>query len=247
MSESCRQPDGAVPAAERLDEFIVELGADLIRSSRTVDDVEEQLAEIGRVAGAGDFDVMALPTAIMLESGTAGRLRSRLRSIRESELRLDQVEAVDDLTRLAILGKIDAQGGLSALAAIRERPPPYGRAVRSLGLGILAAGFSLVLEPTVAGLVFGLLLGTAVGALLSANLTALDPILPALTTFLVALIVFGLDDLYQGQNPIRFLIPPLLIFLPGAKITTGTMELAAGAIVSGSSRLISGLMDGARK
>jgi uncharacterized membrane protein YjjB (DUF3815 family) len=38
------------------------------------------------------------------------------------------------------------------------------------------------------------------------------------------------------------LIPPLLIFLPGAKITTGTIELAQGSIVSGSSRLVSGLI-----
>jgi uncharacterized membrane protein YjjB (DUF3815 family) len=62
-------------------------------------------------------------------------------------------------------------------------------------------------------------------------------------TFTVALVVFALSDLYSGQNPIRHLIPPLLIFLPGAKITTGTIELAEGAVVSGSSRLVSGVME----
>jgi uncharacterized membrane protein YjjP (DUF1212 family) len=231
------------PSAALVGQFIVELGADLIRSSRTVDDVENQLAEIGRVAGATDFDVMALPTAIMLEWGTGGDARSRLRSIREPSLRLDQVEAVDELARRAMLGLVQPAEGLAALEAIRNRKPPYGRVVRSLGLGVLAAGFSLALQPTLTGLVFGLLLGTAVGAFLAADLTALAPVTPALMSFLVALIVFGLDDLYDGENPIRFLIPPLLIFLPGAKITTGTMELASGAIVSGSSRLMSGLMD----
>lgn len=233
------RPDGT----EHLDEFIVELGTDLIRSSQSVDDVEAQLGEIARVGGVDDLDVMALPTAIMLESGASGRLRSRLRSIREPGLRLDQVEDVDDLARRAGRGLVTPTDGLAELADIRRRPPPYGRTVRALGLGVLSGGFALALQPTLAGLVFALLLGTGVGAFVSLDIPGLGPVLPALMTFLVALVVFGLDDLYRGENPIRFLIPPLLIFLPGAKITTGTIELAAGSIVSGSSRLVSGLID----
>jgi uncharacterized membrane protein YjjP (DUF1212 family) len=240
-SSGAREDDG--PPADRLDEFLVELGTDLIRSSQTVDDVEQQLIEIGRVVGGEEVDVMALPTGLLLESGTNGRLRPRLRSIREPGLRLDQVEGVDQLARSARLGLVGPGDGLATLHAIRERRPPFGKVVRSLGLGVLAAGFSLALQPTIAGLAFALLLGTAVGAYLAVEVAALAPLTPALMSFGVALVVFGLDDLYEGENPIRFLIPPLLIFLPGAKITTGTMELAGGAIVSGASRLMSGLMD----
>ncbi len=228
---------------EHLDEFIVELGADLIRSSQTVDDVERQLLEIGHVAGVDEFDVMAMPTAIMLESGASGQLRSRVRSVREPGLRLDQVEAVDDLARRARLRAIVPSAGLDELAGIRDRRPPYGRVVRSLGLGVLSGGFSVALEPTVVGLVLALVLGTAVGAFVALDLPGVGPILPPLMSFSVAVVVFGFDGLTQGHNTIRFLIPPLLIFLPGAKITTGTIELAGGSIVSGTSRLVSGLID----
>ena len=228
---------------DRLDEFIVELGADLIRSSQTVDDVEEQLVEIGRVAGVDDFDVMALPTLIMLESGATGQIRSRLRSVREPGLRLDQVEAVDNLARRARLSSIPPVDGLEEIGQIRARRPPYGRLVRSLGLGVLAGGFSLALQPTLTGLVFGLVLGSAVGGFMSLDLPGAQSIAPVLMSFAVAFVVFGLDRLYDGENPIRLLIPPLLIFLPGAKITTGTIEMARGSIVSGSSRMISGLVD----
>jgi len=232
-----------VATTEHLDEFIVQLGTDLIRSSETVDSVERQLVEIGRVAGVDDFDVMALPTAVMLESGASGRIRSRLRSIREPGLRLDQVEAVDNLARRARSGLVGPEAGLAELAEIRGRRPPFGRVIRSLGMGVLAAGFSLALQPTILGLVVALILGTAVGAFLALELPGLGPVTPALLTFLVALVVFGLDDRYHVENPIRYLIPPLLIFLPGAKITTGTIELAVGALVSGASRLVSGLLD----
>jgi uncharacterized membrane protein YjjP (DUF1212 family) len=226
-----------------LDEFLVELGADLIRSSQTVDDVEQQLTEIGQAAGVERFDVMALPTAIMLESDDTGRLRSRVRSVRERGLRLDQVDAVDDLARRARQGHVTPDDGMAELERIRASRPPYGWVVRSLGLGVLAGGFSLALQPTTAGLVLALVLGTLVGVVVSLDLPGLGPVTPALLSFGVALAVFGLDSFYEGENPIRLLIPPLLIFLPGAKITTGTIELAQGSIVSGSSRLVSGLID----
>jgi uncharacterized membrane protein YjjP (DUF1212 family)/uncharacterized membrane protein YjjB (DUF3815 family) len=223
--------------------FIVELGADMIRSSQTVDDVERELREIGDVMGLVDFDVMALPTAIMLESRGAGADGSRLRSIREPGLRLDQVDAVDGLARRARLGTVEARQGLAELDEICRRPAPFGRVVRSLGLGVLASGFSLALQPSVAGLVLSFVLGTAVGVFLALDLPGFAAITPTLMTFVVSLIVFALFDVYDGDNPIRFLIPPVLIFLPGAKLTLGTIELAEGAIVSGSSRLLSGVVD----
>jgi uncharacterized membrane protein YjjP (DUF1212 family) len=231
-----------------LDEFLVELGANMIKSSQTVDDVEHLLIEIASVMGVDDLEVVALPTAIMLESpassaGHAANVRSRLRSIRGQGLRFDQVEAVDALVRRARLGMIDPRAGLAELDEIAARRPPYGRIVRSLGLGVLATGFSLALQPSLFGVLMAFALGTVVGAFVTLELPGFGPVTPTLVSFVVSLVVFGLFDLYDGQNPIRLLIPPLLIFLPGAKLTLGTIELAEGAIVSGTSRLMSGLID----
>jgi uncharacterized membrane protein YjjP (DUF1212 family) len=231
-----------------LDEFLVELGVNMIKSSQTVDDVEHQLIEIASVMGADDVEVIALPTAIMLEAPasatrTPGSVRSRLRSIRGQGLRFDQVEAVDALVRRARLGHVDAGGGLDELAEIADRRPPHGRVIRSLGLGVLATGFSLALQPSLVGVALAFVLGTVVGAFVTLELPGFGPVTPTLASFGVSLAVFALFDLYDGQNPIRLLIPPLLIFLPGAKLTLGTIELAEGAMVSGTSRLMSGLID----
>ena len=45
---------------------------------------------------------------------------------------------------------------------------------------------------------------------------------------------FGLED------PVRILVPLLVIFLPGAAITIGVIELASNQMVAGASRLVSG-------
>jgi len=237
-----------VTERSELDQFLVELGASMIKSSQTVDDVEHQLIEIAGVMGGGELEVIALPTAIMLESTpidatSFSSSRSRMRSIRGSGLRLDQVQAVDALARRARLGRVTASDGLDELAEIAARRPPHGRVVRALGLGVLATGFSLALQPSLIGVLLAFVLGTVVGAFITLELPGFSPVTPTLASFGVSLVVFALADAYDGQNPIRLLIPPLLIFLPGAKITLGTIELAEGAIVSGTSRLTSGLID----
>lgn len=233
---------GPVPDQLHLDDVLVELGADLIRSGQTADEVERQLIEVGRTAGHDGFDVMALPTAIIVESSGADGLRSRLRAIREPPLRLDQVEAVDALTRRARLTPIDPDAAQQEIERIRAAAPPFSALVRAVGLGILATGFSLALQPTVNGMVTSFVLGTCVGLVLSLNLRGLAPVMPTLVTFVVAAVLLGFADIYGGENPIRYLIPPLVIFLPGATLTTGTIELAEGDMVSGSSRLVSGLV-----
>lgn len=240
MSDRSDPPD--ITETIRLDDFLVELGADLIRSGQTADEVERQLMEIGRTAGHDGFEVLALPTAIIVESDGDSGIRSRLRAVREPPLRLDQVEGVDLIARRARLAAVDPSTAMAELDAIRSIRPRFSALVRALGLGVLATGFSLALQPTPSGIVTSFVLGTFVGLVLSLRLPGLAPIMPTLITFVVAVVLLGFADTYGGENPIRYLIPPLVIFLPGAKLTTGTIELAAGDLVSGSSRLVSGLI-----
>ena len=96
----------------------------------------------------------------------------------------------------------------------------------------------MALQPTTYGALSAFVLGIAVGLVLLAKSRELRPILPVLVSFGVASIVFVIAEHFHAENPIRNLIPPLVIFLPGAAITTGTMELAARQTVAGSSRLV---------
>ena len=40
----------------------------------------------------------------------------------------------------------------------------------------------------------------------------------------------------------RILIPALVTFIPGSLLTTATLDLSAGEVISGSSRLVAGTM-----
>jgi uncharacterized membrane protein YjjP (DUF1212 family) len=229
--------------AAAIDTFIAELGVALIRSGETVDEVQAELLAAARALGADDIEVMALPTLLMVQSSRGQHLRPRLRPVSEAPLRLDQVGAVYGLLQRARMGDVDPEEGLELLRRFDAMPASYGRVGRSLGLGVLSMGFALMLQPTPGGAVIAFILGTLVGFALTQGIEELRPILPTLLSFLVAAAVFVLADLYDGANPIRTLIAPLVILLPGAAITAGTIELAAGETVSGSSRLVKGLVD----
>ncbi len=219
-------------------EFVVQLGAALIRTGTAVDEVQSTLLSLADHFGLGEANIVVLPTAVLVQPGQGAPARSLLVSFRRTGLRLDQISSLDDLTRSAERGEISAAEGLECLTAIDEARPPRGAVVRVFGMGVLSTGFALLLQPSPAGVLLAFVLGLAVGVLRVAELPLLDAIMPILATFVVSVVVFEFAANYAFDNPIRLLIAPLVLFLPGAALTTGTMELAAGDTVSGASRLV---------
>jgi uncharacterized membrane protein YjjB (DUF3815 family) len=63
-----------------------------------------------------------------------------------------------------------------------------------------------------------------------------------LASFLTAAVVFGVFSYLHADNPIRLLVAPLVTFLPGGMLAIATMEIAAGQMVSGASRLVNGFV-----
>ncbi len=229
---------------DQLVAFLVELGKLLILSGESVDVVRRRLLAVARVADADDLDVVVLPTVLLVQAGGMSTGQVRLTSaVSGVRLRLDQVSAVYDLSGRAERGEVSVRDAHAEVATILALPAPFGRVIRTLGLGVLSAGFALALQPTLLGVAGAFVLGTLVGLVLLIRVAELQAVMPVLVSFGVAAIVFVAADHYDGENPIRSLIPPLVVFLPGAAITTGTMELAAGQTISGASRLVEGLMD----
>lgn len=239
-------PDPTVADDDRhvLVAFLIQLGTALIRSGEAVDAVRNQLSAIAERCGAHDVDILVFPTALMVQAGAGESALVRLTSAAGGgRLRLDQVSAVYDLAGRVQRGEVGLTEAAPRLDAILVMQPLFGTITRTLGLGVLSAGFALALQPTLLGVVGAFVLGTLVGCALLIRVPELQAVMPVAVSFCVATVVFLLAEHYDGENPIRSLIPPLVIFLPGAAITTGTMELAAGQTISGASRLVEGLMD----
>jgi hypothetical protein len=67
-------------------------------------------------------------------------------------------------------------------------------------------------------------------------------IMPVGAAFFVAAMTFVLSGRGWTDADIRSMVAPLVTFLPGAALTMAVVELSAGAMVTGASRLVAGAL-----
>jgi uncharacterized membrane protein YjjP (DUF1212 family) len=227
-----------------LREFVVRIGGAMVASGDSIDSIQRTLQRIVRAYGRDDFEFFVLPTGLFVESGTADSARVLLSSDRmRARPRFDQISALYDLVNRAEAAAVTPTDGLAELAEISELPAPRGRIVRVAGHAVLTAGLALLLQPTLGGLGAAIALGVVVGLMKLPRLATLELIFPVVAAFVVALIVFAFTHWTGvGDNPMRVLIAPLATFLPGGLLTIATVELAAGEVIAGSSRLVNGVV-----
>jgi len=226
-----------------LQELIVRIGIAMTLAGEPVDATQDRLYRIGEARGLHDLEIAVLPTTLLVQIGAASNARVQL-GVRGSHVvpRLDQVSEIYVLAGSLERNELSASEGLARLDEIFAAPPPRSRLVRIIGYGVLSMGFALFLQPAWGGLLVALVLGIGVGLLTTWRFAALQTLMPVLASFLVATAVFATAQHFEAENPIRALIPPLVAFLPGAVLATGTVELAAGQVISGSSRLVQGMV-----
>lgn len=211
-------------------------------SGESIEGVRSRLTKIAAARRVPELQLVVLPASLLVQTGHDRSTSVQIASFINHSLRLDQVAAVADLAERAQDPSISARTLIAELDTVLRAPAPFGPLLRSLGIGLLAAGFSLSLQPSVGGALAAVALGVVVGLIQLLPVASLRAIAPVLAAFVVSLIVFGLANEFDTVNPLRVLIPPLITFLPGAALTTGMRDLASGQIVSGASRLVQGVV-----
>jgi uncharacterized membrane protein YjjP (DUF1212 family) len=240
--EAAPPRSGTEPATDVL-VLLASAGEALIDSGFDVDDVDANLEEIARAYGMADTEIIALPTALLVSSGTGGRLRTRAVTSGRQRLRLHQIEEVDDIVRAARTGRIDPRSAHDQIVAIRTRPPPFGPSMQVVGQVLATVGLAVLLGSSWPGIVVAAGLGGLTGALLLAG-SRVPPrfqvLLTVAASFSVSLVVFLMSRTGLDFDVAPSLIAPLVTLLPGALLTTSVIELSTGQMISGAGRLAAG-------
>jgi uncharacterized membrane protein YjjP (DUF1212 family)/uncharacterized membrane protein YjjB (DUF3815 family) len=236
----------AVPKVDTavLLEFLYRLGQAYLACGEQTAKVELLLRRTATAYGMRNARVVAFPTAVFISLHDSNGERVTLAQCETNLLRLDQMADFYALGDLAQKGRLDLREGLERLAAIRRQKPRFGKLGFVLGHAILTVGLSLVLMPTITNTAAAVILGLMVGFLkLSSRGTTVTSVpLPVTSAAMVSALVFLAIRYGLAVDPVHAIIPPLVTFLPGAMLTLGMVELAYGDMVSGSSRLIAGLV-----
>jgi uncharacterized membrane protein YjjP (DUF1212 family) len=223
-----------------LQAFIVGLGAAMNAASEPVYSVQDRLSRVARAYGARDARISALSTSLMVTLGRGESATLELTTPLSSSPRLDQIADLHRLLRQAEQAVIDPVEGLRRLEEIREMPPRFGPLAGIAGYAVLTVGICLILHPAPRDVAAAAVFGAIVGALRLAtrNQPTLQVLLPVMAAFVIAALT-ALAVKHDLADPgLRSMIASLVVFLPGVALTTAVLELAAGDMIAGSSRLV---------
>ena len=221
-------------------ELAARVGAGMAQSFDSVASIESTLTKICAAQGVDDAIVLAFPTAVVVQTGGGEQSGVQVDTNFGGSLRYDQIAALYTYIKVLKSQHVDLGMANRELDNIANLSPRYPWFVRVLGYSLFAAGFSLILQPTLATVITCTLLGLLIGAIYLAKIPTLQLVLPVVVSFLVTAVVLLIAGRFGLEDPVRILVPLLVIFLPGAAITIGVIELASNQMVAGASRLVSG-------
>lgn len=217
------------------------LGAAMVATGQPVSDVEDEVAEVSIALGRPDVQIAASPTGVFV---TLARGAPVTFEAVQGGLRLDQAAEVRRIRYRLARSDLTAAEATEELRALRDRPPRYPQWMANLGWIGIATGIALILQPGAANVIFAAAGAIVVVALfrLGQRFGLIATLLPTLASFLLACGVFAAANADLLEGPLRTLLPPLAVLLPGALIVTAMFELVAGDMVAGASRLTFGLV-----
>lgn len=235
-------PGPALPLSDTdfaLRRLIATLGTAMVASGQPIHEIEQELREMAARYGAPDLQVGVGPTGVhvALASGAPGTYESV-----RGPLRLDQSATVRQIRYRLLAGKIGVDDATRFIRELPARPPAYPRWVIDLGFVGVGVGICLILQPGLMNLLAAAVSSVLVICLLKVvrRHPSLNALLPTAAGFVVSLAVIGAAEVGWLDGSLRTVLPALAVLLPGALIVTGLSELAAGAMIAGTSRLLFG-------
>ncbi len=225
--------------------FIVQLGAAMNASGQPVDVVESRLRAVARATGAEEVRVSAFPTYLLVAMGRGEPATLELTTPLGRSPRLDQIASIDRLSIEAMHAGVTPAEGLLRLDEISRLPERFPTPVAVAGYGLLSLGVCLIVRPAPPDVLAAAFFGALVGVLrtLGRRQPATQVLMPVVASFVVAgLSALAVKSELDGPG-LAAIVASLVVFLPGASLTSAVLELGSGQMVAGASRLVSGVVE----
>lgn len=224
---------------QELQRFIVRLGAALNAVGEPVYAIQSSVMRVAAAYGVPAARITAFPTSLLVSLSGGESTVLELTTPRVEPPRLDRIAALHRLLEEAERGVVEPAEGIRRLDEIRDLEPRFGPWASIAGYGVLTIGIALILHPAPRDVLAAGIFGLIVGALrLVTRAPTLQVLLPVVAAFCVAALTALAVEHDLADPGLRAMIAALVVFLPGAALTTAVLELAHGDMIAGSSRLV---------
>ena len=243
MNDGSSTDAAAIASLEMLEllDCMRKIGKGMLASGSPVGVVENTLTEIALTYHV-NCEIIALPNILMLKIGSSIHALADFSVQRATSLALNQISALGVLVD-RVKGKRILPGEASQqVDRILALQPRFNYVAVVIGYVISIVGLTMrfrvdsiaIWITAAAGLLVALLI------LLFRKWPRFNLLLPVVAAIIVSTFIFNLTEIGLVYGSANLIIPPLVIFLPGAILTTGMIELASMHLISGSSRLMYG-------
>lgn len=240
MRRPAPRDDTARPADASL---LGELGMLLLDAGASVTDVRGALEQARVASGAAELTFMVLPEAVIISDNATGA--ATVVGAKVSPLSFLQAAHANRLARRVASGTLALTEIPAAAAQIRGAVRTRPTLQWVLGCALASGGLAVLFRCPWWAIVVTILVGALVGVISAATnrFRGAAAIAPFVTAFVSTTLVGMLDSWLQlGPVPLFAVCAPIAVLVPGALITNALLELTAEDIVTGSSRLMYGLI-----
>ena len=194
--------------------------------------------------GIEEAQISVTPTVIDITVGPLRAQRSYTLRVRPSTVDLDRIARLDDLVQDVLEGRLDADGALTSLEALRDQPllRPWPILLAAYALAgaaltpVLGGGWREAVTAAFVGLVVGAV------AIATQRIVRAEPIAAPIAAVSASISATALAALGLDASPDLVTLAALVTFLPGMTLTIGMRELATEHLQSGVANTASALV-----
>lgn len=227
---------------QRRVKFILRFGKALHASGAPAHTLEGTMVDMcQRMNIRGNF--ISQPTAILSSFSNGEDEITKIERVEPVSVNLGRLSSIDLVSRQVILNEISYEEGYQRLDDILDAPEPFGKRVRVLYYLFSTSGFMILFGGTWGDLFASILVGIIMGFLaLFKPLGVMAQLFEAIVAVVASFATYLLAKLLPGLNVGVVILSSLIIFMPGLFITNAIAEIAAQHLVSGTARLVGGVM-----
>lgn len=186
---------------------------------------------------------MSQPTSIISSFSHGDEEITRIERVEPMGINLGRLAKVDTVANQVIENKISYEEGFNQLNDIFNAPEPYGKRITVTYFLLYAAGFMVLFGGTwgdfIAAVAVGILMGFFA---LIRPIGLVAQLFEAIVAIVASLATYLISKLIPGLNVGVIILSSLIIFMPGLNITIAISEIATQNLVSGTARLMGGVM-----
>lgn len=222
--------------------FILKFGKALHAVGSPAHTIEGTLKDMCSLMGIeGTF--LSLPTSIHSSFTNGDEEVTRIERVEPVGVNLGKLSQVDYVSREVISNQMSFEEGSSRLEAIMSMGEPYGKRIRIAYFLFSVAGFQVLFGGTwgdlLASLVVGLLLGIIA---LARPIGIVAQMFEAIVAIVASFATYMLAKWIPNLNLGSIILSSLITFMPGMFITIAIAEIATQNLVSGTARMVGGIM-----